>query len=36
MLQQIGDPFGVLDIRFTPWDRFDMLSIDDEPRKIPF
>jgi hypothetical protein len=35
MLQQIGNPFGVLDIRLTPWDRFDMLRIDDEHRKIP-
>jgi len=27
MLEQVGDPFGVLDIRFSPWHSLDMLSI---------
>src|SRR2546421_123614 len=30
MPQKISDPFSIFDIRFPPWYRFDMLSIDQE------
>src|SRR5436309_3095315 len=28
MLEQVGNPFGVLDVGLPTWDRFDVLGID--------
>jgi hypothetical protein len=34
--QQISDPFRILDIRFAPRDRFDMLRVDDQHSETGF
>jgi len=35
-LEQVSDPFGVLDIGFPSWDRFDMLGVTQQKLHLPF
>lgn len=36
MLKQISNPFSVFDIGFPPWNRFDMLGVDDKDLHMLF
>jgi hypothetical protein len=36
MAQQVGDPLGVFDVGLAPWDRLDVLRIDDQHLEAAF
>jgi hypothetical protein len=36
VLEQVGDPFGVLDIGFPPWNGLHMLGVAQQQFHLPF